>query len=125
MQDLTSKQEQIENLKQQTRDLERELQSKEEEVTKAQLKFTNLVTLISAFQKTLQSQRTALNDIKVNVQEHYQNIAEQHRKVVSNVVLSCEKFVQEKRVLEESLSEVSTVVVHTTRIILQKLSAEL
>jgi len=55
---------------------------------------------------TLQTQRTALNDIKVNVQENYQDIAEQHRKVVSKVALTCRKFAQEKQDLEESLRKV-------------------
>ena len=108
MEDLTSKKEQINNLKQQTIDLERELQSKEEEVRTAQLKFADLVTLISALQQTLQTQRTALNDIKVQVQENYQYVTEHSRKVASNVALSCNKFAEEKRVLEESLRKVSS-----------------
>lgn len=109
VQDLTTKQEQIESLKQQLQDLEREFQSKEREVTLTHLKFSDLVTQISSFQTTLQVQRTALNDIKVSVQENYQNIAEQHSKVVSNVALSCEKFAQEKRDLEERLRKVKYV----------------
>ena len=107
MQDLTTKQEQNESLKQQIQDLERELESKEREVTQTHLKFSDLVTQISSFQTTLQIQRTALNDIKVTVQENYQNIPEQHRKVVNSVALSCEKFAQEKRDLEEYLRKVN------------------
>ena len=107
MQDLTSKQDQIENYKQQKEDLEKELQSKKEEVARIQLKFTNLVRQMSDFQKTLQTQRTALNDIKVNVRENNQTIAEGHRKVLKNVALSYEKFAEEKKALEKSLSKVS------------------
>lgn len=101
--DLTTKQEQLESLKQQIQDLEREFQSKEREVIQTHLKFSDLVTQLSSFQTTLQIQRTALNDIIVSVQENYQNIAEQHRKVVNNVALSCEKFAQEQRDLVEHL----------------------
>ena len=49
--------------------------------------------------------------MKVSVQENYQNIAEQHSKVVSNVALSYEKFAQEKRDLEESLRKVKYSVI--------------
>ena len=56
---------------------------------------------------TLQTQRTALNDIKVNVQQNYQDIAEQRSKVVSNVALTCKKFAQEERDLKESLRKVN------------------
>jgi len=55
---------------------------------------------------SLQTQRTALNDIKVTVQENNQDIAKQHREVVSKVALTCETFAQEKRDLEESLRKV-------------------
>lgn len=106
VQDLTTKQEQLESLKQQIQDLEGEFQSKEREVTQTHLKFSDLVTQMSSFQTTLQIQRTALNDIKVSIQENYQNITEQHRKVVNNVALSCEKFAQEQRDLVEHLRKV-------------------
>ena len=108
VQDLTSKQDQIENYKQQKEDLEKELQSKREEVTRTELKFTHLVRQISDFQKTLQTQRTALNDIKVNVRENNQNIVEGHRTVVKTIALSCEKFAEEKKALEKSLTKVSS-----------------
>ena len=36
-------------------------------------------------------------------------MAEQHSKVVSNIALTCEKFAQEKRDLEESLRKVNCI----------------
>ena len=109
-QDLTTKQEQIGSLKEQVSDLESELQCKEGEVMRTHLKLSDLVTQISSFRTTLQTQRTALNDFKVNVQEKYRDVmAEQHSKVVSNIALTCEKFAQEKRDLEESLRKVNCI----------------
>ena len=109
-QDLTTKQEQIGSLKEQVSDLESELQCKEGEVMRTHLKLSDLVTQISSFRTTLQTQRTALNDFKVNIQEKYRDVmAKQHSKVVSNIALTCEKFAQEKRDLEESLRKVSCI----------------
>ena len=105
--DLTSKQRQIENLTQQTKDLEYGLQCKQEELTKAQLKFAGITKLISTFQNELQTQRTTLNDIKVNVQENYQDVSEYHKKAVANVALLCKKFTEEKSALADSLMKVS------------------
>jgi len=109
-QDLTMKQEQIGSLKEQLSDLENELQRKEGEVMRTHMKFSVLVTQISSFRTTLQTQRTALNDFKVTIQEKYRDMmAEQHSKVVSNIALTCEKFAQEKGDLEESLRKVKCI----------------
>nr|XP_058947399.1 golgin subfamily A member 6-like protein 22 [Pocillopora verrucosa] len=105
VQELTSKQSQIENCKQQKDDLEKELQRKNEEVKRTQLKLNDLVRQISSFHETLQTQRTALNDIKVSVRENCCNITESYSKVVNTVALSCEKFAKDTKVLEESLSK--------------------
>ena len=106
VQELTSKQSQIENCKQQKGDLEKELQRKNEEVKRTQLKLNDLVRQISSFHETLQTQRTALNDIKVSVRKNCRNITESYSKVVNTVALSCEKFAKDTKVLEESLSKV-------------------
>ena len=106
VQELTSKQSQIENYKQQKDDLEEELQRKNEEVKRTQLKLNGLVRQISSFHETLQTQRTALNDIKVSVRENCRNITESYSKVLNTVALSCEKFAKDTKVLEESLSKV-------------------
>lgn len=109
-QDLTMKQEQIGSLKEQVSDLENELQRKEGEVIRTHLKLSDLVTQISSFRMTLQTQRTALNDFKVIVQEKYRDMmAEQHSKVVSNIALICEKFAHEKGDLEEGLRKVNCI----------------
>lgn len=105
VQELTSRQSQIENCKQQKDDLEKELQRKNEEVKRTQLKLNDLVRQISSFHETLQTQRTALNDIKVSVRENCHNITESYSKVLNTVALSCEKFAKDTKVLEESLSK--------------------
>lgn len=101
--DLTSKKEQIGNLKQQTKDLENELQRKQEAVTRAQLKFTDLVKLFSILQQELKTQRATLSDIKVAVQKNHKSALEHHKKLVINVDLLCKKFAEEKCALEDSL----------------------
>lgn len=103
VQDLTSKQNLIENYKQERDNLGKQLERKSEEVRRIQLKLTDLVKQISAFHETLQTQRTALNDIKVSVGENYQSITESHSKVTKTVALSCEKFTEDTKVLEKSL----------------------
>lgn len=75
VQDLTSKQNLIENYKQERDNLGKQLERKSEEVRRIQLKLTDLVKQISAFHETLQTQRTALNDVKVSVGE----LSEHHR----------------------------------------------
>ena len=104
--DLTSKKEQIGNLKQQTKDLENELQRQQEAVTRAQLKFTDLVKLFSVLQQELKTQRATLSDIKVAVQKNHKSALEHHKKLVINVDLLCKKFAEEKCALEDSLRKV-------------------
>lgn len=106
--DVTSKQEQLENLKQQNKDLEDELHCKQDEFTKAQLKWKEQEKLISTFQSQLQMQRTALNNIKLNVQQNCQDILEHHRKVLANVAVLCKAFNGEKSALECNIRKVST-----------------
>lgn len=106
--DLTSKQEQIRNLQQQIKDQENNLQKKQEELTTAQMKFRDLVKLISSSRNEMLVQRTALNVIRLNVEENYQDILEHQRKVSANIALLCKKFTEEKTVLEDNLRKVST-----------------
>ena len=106
--DLTSKQEQIENFQQQLKDQENNLHRKQEELTTAQMKFRDLVKLISSSQNEMQVQRTALNDIRLTVQENHQDILEYHRKVSANMALLYKKFTEEKTLLGDNLRMVST-----------------
>ena len=84
------------------------LHSKQEDLTKAQLKFSGLVKLVSTFQNDLQTHRTTLNDIRVNVQVNRGDLLQYHKKVVASVSLLHKKFAEEKGALEENLRKVST-----------------
>ena len=106
--DLTSKQEQIENFQQLLKDQENNLHRKQDELTTAKMKFRDLVKLISSSQNEMQVQRTALNDIRLTVQENHQDILEYHRKVSANMALLYKTFTEEKTLLEDNLRMVST-----------------
>ena len=106
--DLTSKQEQIEKFQQQIKDQENNLQRKQEELTTAQMKFRDLVNLISSSRNEMLVQRTALNDIRLNVKENHQDILEHQRKVSANIALLCKKFTEENTVLDDNLRKAST-----------------
>ena len=104
--DLTSKQEQIKHLEQQKKDLENELQRKQDQVATEQLKFSDLVRSFSKLHQDLKTQRASLGNMKVIVQENNQTALEHLQHVVTNVAVLRSNFSKERSDLENKLSKV-------------------
>ena len=104
--DLTSKQEQIKHLEQQKKDLENELQRKQDQVATEQLKFSDLVKSFSKLHQDLKTQRASLGNMKVIVQENNQTALEHLQHAVTNVAVLSSNFSKERSDLENKLSKV-------------------
>lgn len=104
--DLTSKQEQIKHLEQQKKDLENELQRKQDQVAIEQLKFSDLVKSFSILHQDLKTQRAILGNMKVIVQENNQTALEHLQHAVTNVLVLTNKFSKERSNLENKLTKV-------------------
>lgn len=104
--DLTSKQEQIKHLEQQKKDLENELQRKQDQVAREQLKFSDLVKSFSILHQDLKTQRAILGNMKVIVQENNQTALEHLQHAVTNVLVLTNKFSKERSNLENKLTKV-------------------
>ena len=104
--DLSSKQEQIKHLEQQKKDLENELQRKQDQVATEQLKFSDLVKSFSKLHQDLKTQRASLGNMKVIVQENNQTALEHLQHAVTNVAVLSSNFSKERSDLENKLSKV-------------------
>ena len=104
--DLTSKQEQIKHLEQQKKDLENELQRKQDQVATEQLKFSDLVKSFSKLHQDLKTQRASLGNMKVIVQENNQTALEHLQHAVANVAVLSDNFSKERSDLENKLTKV-------------------
>ena len=104
--DLTSKQEQIKHLEQQKKDLENELQRKQDQVATEQLKFSDLVKSFSKLHQDLKTQRASLGNMKVIVRENNQTALEHLQHAVTNVAVLSSNFSKERCDLENKLSKV-------------------
>lgn len=104
--DLSSKQEQIKHLKQQKKDLENELQRKQDQVATEQLKFSDLVKSFSKLHQDLKTQRASLGSMKVTVQENNQTALEHLQYAVTNVAVLSNNFSKERSDLENKLTKV-------------------
>ena len=104
--DLTSKQEQIKRLEQQKKDLEHELQRKQDQVATEQLKFSDLVESFSKLHQDLKTQRASLGSMKVIVQENNQTVLEHFQHTVANVAVVSNNFSKERSNLENKLTKV-------------------
>ena len=104
--DLTSKQEQIKRLEQQKKDLEHELQRKQDQVATEQLKFSDLVESFSKLHQDLKTQRASLGSMKVIVQENNQTVLEHFQHTVANVAAVSNNFSKERSNLENKLTKV-------------------
>ena len=104
---MTSKQEQIEELKNQNNDLKFDLHGMENKLVQIQSKMNDLVKVISRSQVDLQMQRTALNNLKLFVQEKNRVVLEHIATVSTDASLICKKFTEENHGLMDNLKKVS------------------
>ena len=109
--DLTSKQEQIKHLEQQKKDLENELQRKQDQVATEQLKFSDLVESFSKLHQDLKTQRASLGNMKVIVQENNQTALEHLQHAVANVAVLSDNFSKERSDLENKLTKVGATLI--------------
>lgn len=107
--ELTSKQEQIEELKNQNNDLKFDLHGMENKLVQIQSKMNDLVKVISRSQVDLQMQRTALNNLKLFVQEKNRVVLEHIATVSTDASLICKKFTEENHGLMDNLKKCENV----------------